>query len=130
MSFDCWLGLEHPLRGNCASRHNEEASIPNDRFPNKISCHETPSLLGTLKFLERPIRPDATFGIRPRSERRDLRCVTSLCRTLAFIPFATADRKTFFSLGRKHVVVHADHHRDENDRVVEKVEFDARIEKL
>src|SRR6266852_6627039 len=40
-------------------------------------------------------------------------------------PFAGARHLPVFTLWRKHVVVHTDHHRDEYDRVVEEVEFDA-----
>ena len=47
-----------------------------------------------------------------------------------FIPLASADGQAFFSLARKHVVVHADHHWDENNCVVKKVELHAREEQL
>src|ERR1041384_474408 len=33
----------------------------------------------------------------------------------------------FFARGRKQVVVHANHHRDEDDRVVEEMKFDAKL---
>jgi hypothetical protein len=39
-------------------------------------------------------------------------------------PFAGAGHLPVFTLWWKHVVVHADHHGDEYDRVVEEMEFD------
>src|SRR5882724_1749753 len=134
MSFDRWPGLEHPLSGNCARKHNEQASIPNNRFLNNLNLLEALKLLeifkvleilkfsGTLRLRRRPklaarlVRPDAVVGIQPLNQSRDLRRVTSLRRTLSLVPFAAADREAFLSLGRKHVVVHADYHRDEDDR--------------
>jgi hypothetical protein len=38
----------------------------------------------------------------------------------------TVARRLLFTYRRKHVVIHADHHRHKNDGIIEKVEFNAR----
>src|SRR5262245_52118975 len=42
------------------------------------------------------------------------------------VPGARALLRHFFIGGRKHMVVHRNHHRDEHDGVVEEMQFDAR----
>src|SRR5579871_1231902 len=46
------------------------------------------------------------------------------------MPGASAFRVLFFTFRRKHVVVHSHHHRDEDDRVIEKVKLDTGDPKL
>src|SRR6185437_5575362 len=46
-----------------------------------------------------------------------------------FVPQRAGTRSDFFSRLRKHVVIHADDHRDEHDRVVEEMYFDAKFRK-
>src|SRR6185437_481947 len=49
-------------------------------------------------------------------------CASGLYIVLA-APFAGAVRIPSFTLWREHVIVHADHHGNENDRVIEKMQF-------
>src|ERR1700757_5408248 len=54
------------------------------------------------------------------------------CATLCLIldPRAGAGRLFGFSLWRKHVVIHRDHHRNKHDRVVEEMKLNPRKHKL
>ena len=45
-------------------------------------------------------------------------------------PFAGAGHSPQFTLGWKHVVVHADYHGDEYDRIIEEMEFHSWKEQL
>jgi hypothetical protein len=56
--------------------------------------------------------------------------LAALSSISSFDPGAGACRFPRFSLGWKHVVVHPDHHWDEDDGVIEEVKFYAREEEL
>ena len=45
-------------------------------------------------------------------------------------PFASATRVPLLTLWRKHVVIHADHHRDKDNRVIEQVQLHTREKQL
>ncbi len=59
---------------------------------------------------------------------RGINALSCYCRQ-RFSMQSTATRRDFFTLRRKQVVVHRDHHRDEHHRVVEKMYLDSELRK-
>jgi hypothetical protein len=75
----------------------------------------------------RQAKPTAHFAVQCE-ERRDARCLSRFFRIAA--PFARASRVSPLALGRKHMEVHSNRHGDKHDRIVEKMQFDARKHEL
>src|ERR1700678_495863 len=126
------IAIRAPVTGLAAASANLKVivSAPTRGGSGEISCSIATEVGGSTGLEQPAISKIAAQLTRYRTEKRQNTFRSgSFCRLVA-APLAGAVSATVVTLWREHVIVHADHHGYEHDRVVKKMEFDPREDKL
>src|SRR5579863_7324495 len=129
----CALGIGLP---EASDNLNATVSVPTRAGSGETSCSIATKGVCSTALEQLPTsrvapqaRPTSHFAGLGFEKKSDTRRSGSLRRIVA-APLARAGHVPLLARGREHVVIHADHHGDEHDRIIEKVQLNPREDQL